>query len=149
MTRGSRVCKPDEKLALRLLEGHFAARGEKRFQCKHNPNDPPDLIIIWEDGARWGVEVTRAYQQVNQIGNTSIVSSEYTTATLLDFANKIGDEARDVRNRSYTLYLEGPGPLSSWRQPDRKQKWMRENRRKILNPIKTGKHEALDFPEVS
>src|ERR671919_1840710 len=119
---------PDEKFALGLLTDHLTSCGKPGFQCKINANDPPDLIVSWEHGERWGVEVTRAYQQVDQIGNAETVSSEDVGAFLRAFGNTLGEESEGKRHRDYVLYLEGPGPFSSWKQSASKQRWKKETK---------------------
>ena len=103
------AAKSDEKFALGLLMDHLKTYGKAGFQCKCNPNDPPDLIITWKHGGRWGVEVVRAYQQVSQIGKTEVVSSESVVAFLRAFGNRLGKETEGIRRRGYTLHLECPG----------------------------------------
>ena len=49
----------DEQLACRLVIDYLTNQGELEFMCEVNTKDPPDLVIIWNDGTQWGVEVTR------------------------------------------------------------------------------------------
>ena len=53
---------PDERFACGLLSDHLTMRGIAGFQCAVNVKDPPDLVVNWDNGAQWGVEVTRTYQ---------------------------------------------------------------------------------------
>jgi len=95
--------KSDERFAFGLLMDHLTGRGETDFQCEINTNDPPELIVTWMQGERWGVEVTRAYQQVDQIGTAETVSSEDVGAFLRTFATKLAEETDDKRHRDYLL----------------------------------------------
>ena len=54
---------PDERFARRLLSDHLTMRGVSEFQCTVIEDDPPDLVVTWENGTQWGVEVTRTYQR--------------------------------------------------------------------------------------
>ena len=81
--------RSDDRFALGLLIDHLTTRGETDFQCEINTNDPPDLIITWKHRERWGVEVTRAYQQVDQIGKAETVSSEDVGAFLRAFSSEL------------------------------------------------------------
>ena len=70
-------------------------------------------------GARGtGVEVARAYQQVNEIGKAQAVSSEEVGAFLRSFGSKFAAGTEGRRHRAYTLYLEGPGFLERVSRPD-------------------------------
>jgi hypothetical protein len=119
--------KSDEGFALGLLIDHLTTRGESGFQCKCNANDPPDLIITWKHDERWGVEVARVYQQVEQIGRAEVVSSESVGAFLRAFGNELAKETEGKRLRDYALHLEGPGPFSSWKRAVPRQRWKKGN----------------------
>ena len=99
---------PDERFACGLLSDHLTMRGVSESQCTVIEDDPPDLVVTWENGAQWGVEVTRTYQQVESLGGGKPVSSAQTAATLRNFAEQLGEKTKDIRKRSYTVHLEGP-----------------------------------------
>ena len=109
-------------------------------------NDPPDLVVTWETGTRWGLEVTRAYQQVEAIDKATPVSSEHVAAHLQTFAKTLGETAEPIRRRGYSLYLEGPGPFSSWKQTVSFKKWKKATEKVIQEHITSGKSEELPFP---
>lgn len=148
MTQGAEA-NTDESFALDLLEGHLTSRGASEFQCDKNLNDPPDLVVTWESGERWGVEVTRAYQQVEQIGKAnavSSVSSQQESAFLRAFAEKLGEEVEDIRERDYILYLEGLGPFNRWKRPVSRKRWKKETRESILRHVASRESGNLEFP---
>jgi hypothetical protein len=99
----------DEEFALELLIDHLSAHPTGEFWCEINVDDPPDLIVTWSDGQRWGVEVTRAYQQVEQIGKAGMVASATVSERLRRFAEELKEEQR---RRSYNIYFDVPGPFS-------------------------------------
>ena len=138
--------KPDERFALGLLINHLTSCGESGFQCKCNANDPPDLIITRKHGERWGVEVARAYQQVEQIGRAEVVSSESVGAFLRAFGNELAGETEGKRLRDYALYLESPGPFSSWKRSIPRQQWKEKTKASILKHVASGDSETLSFP---
>ena len=43
----------DEELARGLLRDHLTNHAESGFDCKVNPQDPPDLIVTWNNGYAW------------------------------------------------------------------------------------------------
>ena len=136
----------DERFALELLRNHLITFGAIEFQCEVNTNDPPDLVVTWKTGTRWGVEVTRAYQQVEAIDTTASVSSEQVAAPLRAFAERLGESTEPIRSRGYSLYLEGPGPFSSWEQSASFRKWKKDTEEAIREHITSGKGEELRFP---
>jgi hypothetical protein len=140
------VVESDESVALGLLKDHITARSEVGFSCDPNDNDPPDLIVTWEHGKRCGVEVSRTYQQVSQIGKPEVVSSASVVAFLQAFGNRLGKETEGRRHREYTLDLECPGPFSSWRRPVPKQEWTEKVKDLVLRHIDAGESEDLCFP---
>ncbi|MDE2774276.1 MAG: hypothetical protein OXI46_11330 [Gemmatimonadota bacterium] len=99
----------DEEFARRLLTEHLSLQGKSGFRCDVNPKDPPDLLVAWEDGSQWGVEVTRTYQQVASCGRTDPISSAQLTEPLFHFGEKLGGALKNIRMRDYTLCL-GPDP---------------------------------------
>ena len=54
----------DEEFSRRLLAKYLANQGKSGFRYKVNSNDPPDLLVTWDDGSQWGVEVRRTYEEV-------------------------------------------------------------------------------------
>ena len=136
----------DEEFALALVLDHLTNRQPSVSQCVRNLNDPPDLILAWEHGARWGVEVTRAYQQVDKIGNAKTVSSESVHRYLQDFGRELEEETRGARRFEYTLYLEGPGPFSLSARTDSGRHWKKLTKRSILQHIEAGSSNELRFP---
>ena len=141
--------KLDEEFACELLRDHLAKRGVSRFQCTVNVADPPDLVVTWCNGVQWGVEVTRTYQQVTSFDGKKQVSSEQIGAPLRNFAKELGGKTKDIRKRSYTICLEGPGPFSSWKSPPSKRKWKdwkKETREKIWQHIVSDKRSPLKIP---
>lgn len=91
-----------------MLHDHLTQQGESGFECKVSCDDPPDLIVEWDSGDRWGVEVTRAYQQVVLNDCENPVSTDALYARLSRFADKLEKQTRHIRKRSYYLGL-GPG----------------------------------------
>ena len=136
----------DERFACDLLVDHLAKFETTEFRCEVNSNDPPDLVVTWRTGTVWGVEITRAYQQVEAIGEARLVSSEHVAARLLAFAERLGETTESIRSRDYILYLEGPGPFSSWEQPSSFKKWKKKTEAAIRVHIILGKKEELRFP---
>ena len=99
--------KLDEEFACELLRDHLAKCGVSGFQCTVNVADPPDLLVAWDNGVQWGVEVTRTYQQVKSYDGKKQVSSEQIGAALRSFAKELGEETKDIRKRSYTYAWMG------------------------------------------
>ena len=113
-----------------------------------NEDDPPDLVVTWENGEKWGVEVTRTYQQVPSFKGEEPVSSETITATLRKFAEKFGEKTADIRKCGYTLNLEGPGRFSSWKDPVPIKKRLPEIEKAILRHIDSEESSILRAPGV-
>ena len=84
----------------------LAVRGVSESQCTVIEEDPPDLVVTWENGAQWGVEVTRTYQQVESLGGGKPVSSAQTAATQRNFAEQLGERPK--------TYVSAATP-STWR----------------------------------
>lgn len=136
----------DERLACDLLVDHLTEFEATEFRCEVNSNDPPDLVVTWRTGTVWGVEVTRAYQQVEAIDEAKFISSEHVGARLSAFAERLDETTETIRRRDYVLYLEGPGPFSSWEQPPSFKKWRQNTEAAIREHITSGKDEELRFP---
>jgi len=118
------------------------------FRCNINAKDPPDLIITWKHGERWGVEITRTYQQVRKIGKAENISSKEVSEPMRAFGDELGKETENERRYDYTLYLEGPGSFSSWKPSDFGQpwkSWKKETRELIRVHIASGKSSKLQF----
>jgi hypothetical protein len=116
----------DESFALELLETHLTNLRVSGHHCAINENDPPDIVITWERGERWGVEVTRTYQQVEQVGTQKTVSSEEVSAYFQKFADELEEKFRPIRRRNYTLVFEGPGPFNSWKLSGTLKEWRKK-----------------------
>ena len=142
---------PDERFACGLLSDHLTMRAVSEFQCTVIEDDPPDLVVTWENGARWGVEVTRTYQQVESLGGEKPVSSAQTAATLRNFAEQLREKTKGIRKRGYTLHLEGPGPFSSWKKPDSMKsmkRWKEETEDAIRRHIASEENGILRIPGI-
>ena len=138
----------DERFACGLLSDHLTMRGIGGFQCAVNVKEPPDLVVKWDNGAQWGVEVTRTYQQVESLGGGEPVSSAQTAAALRNFAKQLGEKTKDIRKRGYTLHLEGPGPFSSWKEPDSMKRWKEETEDAIRRHIASEENGILKIPGI-
>ncbi len=136
---------PDEIFALKLLREYLADHVVLNFQCMGKANDPPDLIVEWENGERWGVEVTRTYQQVRSIKGSKVVSSETVHLPLENFAECLRNKFADKCERGYVLCLEGLGPFSSWKSPTSFKKWRKEVEEKIRRHIASDSTKTLKF----
>ena len=139
---------PDERFACGLLSDHLTMRAVSEFQCTVIEDDPPDLVVTWENGAQWGVEVTRTYQQVESLGGGKPVSSAQTAATLRNFAEQLGEKTKGIRKRGYTLSLEGPGRFSSWKSSIPKKRWQEKTEEAIRQHIVSEKSSILKVPGV-
>ena len=136
----------DERFACDLLVDHLTKFEATEFRCEVNSNDPPDLVVTWRTGTVWGVEITRAYQQVEAIDEAKLVSSEHVAARLRAFAERLGETTESIRRRDYILHLEGPGPFSSWGQPPSFRIWKQNTEAAIREHITSGEGEELRFP---
>ena len=105
-------------------------------------SDPPDLIATLPNGERWGVEVTRAYQQVRLPGKDELASSEALFTNLQRWSEAIGEKTVVMRARGYSLFL-GPGALSlrDEKPPLFDQKWKEDSERVICDHIESGENE--------
>lgn len=132
----------DEEFAQNLLINHFRTRATGGVGCKVNVDDPPDLIITWSDGQCWGVEVTRAYQQVEPIGKAGMTSSAEVSEALSAFATELKQQPRQ---RSYTLYFDMPGPFSVWKKTLPWKSWKKEVDGNIKKHIASNDSRSLRF----
>ena len=167
----------DEEYACRLLTEHLAARGQSGFTCARNPCDPPDLLVAWDNGHYWGVEVTRTYLQVPgsaAAGNstrrciadhstpptrpfleTSRSPKTIASAGLIEPLRTFGETLRQeticIRKRDYTLWL-GPTPADSLglsaRPIDFGKQWKKDARTAILEHLRNDRTEPLKRPGV-
>ena len=95
----------DEEFACRLLIEHLTKEGKSGFRCEMNSNEPPDLLVTWNDGVQWGVEVTRTYLQVPSVNRASTSSSAGVSEPLLHFGEELGEATKEIRKRDYFLSL--------------------------------------------
>jgi hypothetical protein len=135
----------DESFALELLKTHLTNEGKSGFHCEVNENDPPDIVITWQRGKRWGVEVTRTYQQVEQIGTLKTVSSEDVSARLQRFADELGEELKPILRQNYILALGGPGPFNSWRTSVPFKQWKKETKDLVRKHVESNARGVLRF----
>ena len=144
VTKGTEA-NSDERIALQLLKEHLVDHAGRKFRCMVNANDPPDLIIKWEKGERWGVEVTRTYQQVSSIDESRVVSSETIYSYFSNFSEHLKKTFIGQCERGYVLYLEGPAPFSSWKPRVSSKKWKNEVEEAIREYIVSGRTKPLKF----
>lgn len=139
----------DEQFALGLLKDFLANCGEAGCRCEINVDDPPDLVVTRENGEHWGIEVTRVYQQVEEIrkgaGAPKRVSSETVYVQLNNFAERLGQETANLRGRGYALFLEGPGLFSRWNNRLTLNNWKDEVARTVRKFVASGQDGRCDF----
>lgn len=163
----------DEEFARRSLEAHLAEQGRSGFTCTVNLGDPPDLLVEWDDGSQWGVEVTRTYLQVADPrglaapvcdrrfrapgrrpavpGETSPPQDTVSSASLIEplraFAERLGETTTSIRRRDYTLSL-GPSPADSLRgrPTDFGKQWQADAKKAILKHIQDNRADILKRP---
>ncbi|MDE0103125.1 MAG: hypothetical protein OXN89_12160 [Bryobacterales bacterium] len=110
-SKGNQSRCSDEELASELLRDYLAKHFGGAPCCERATDDPPDLVATLATGVRWGVEVTRAYQQVPLPGKDELGSTEAVMANLTRWAEDLGVRTAGFRMRRYVLHL-GPGVLS-------------------------------------
>lgn len=139
--------KKDERFSLGLLREYLKQRFGSESTCDVNCNDPPDLIATLPNRECWGVEVTRAYQQVKLPGKDKIASSEALFFNLKHWADAIGEKTVGIRSVGYSLFL-GPGSLSLRDDPPPlfDQKWKEDSERAIYGHIESGNTNILRRP---
>ena len=166
----------DEECARRLLSEHLAGQGRSGFTCAVNLCDPPDLLVAWDDGSQWGVEVTRTYLQLadprdlagpprgtgvpksparrsaasGEISpSRDTVSSANIIEPLRAFAEQLEEATTSIRKRNYTLSL-GPSPADSLsgQQTDFGKQWQADATKAILEHIQDNRTEILRRPGV-
>lgn len=147
---GNRYGISDEEFACELLRDYLSRNFGGTPRCELVTEDPPDLVATLANGVRWGVEVTRGYQQVPLPGNEELGSTEALVSNLGRWAAKVGDRTAELRKRRYVLHL-GPGVLSLWGGTADLfgKKWKREAEEAIRNHIASGKTERLKRPGLS
>ena len=140
----------DEEFARELLCSHFDERGNSGFSCNVNSNDPPDLLVTWKNGAQWGVEVTRCYQQVLSGSRSDTISSASVTEPLRRFGEMIGEKTKHIRQRDYTIFL-GPSPADSLSgQPvSFSNTWRKEVEQQVRKHIENDRPDRLYAPRLS
>ena len=146
---GDATAGSDEEFGRKLLTAHLSLYGKSGFSCDVNSNDPPDLLIAWDDGSVWGVEVTRTYQQVASCGRADEISSAQITEWLLCFGEKLGKTTRSMRRRDYTLAL-GPDPRDTLTGPSIKfdRAWKRKTKQAVQQHIAADQANILRCPGV-
>ena len=139
----------DEVFSCRLLTEYLSNDGKSGFSCNVNSDDPPDLVVTWDDGSQWGVEVTRTYQQVPSSDGASAISSAGITEPLLAFGERLGTETANIRMRDYTLGL-GPDPADVLRGRSMAfdTAWKRQTEQAIRQHIHADRTDVLRCPGV-
>ena len=139
----------DEEFSRELLTDHLLHQGKSGFRCEVNSKDPPDLLVAWEDGSQWGVEVTRTYQQVASCGRTDEISSAQITEPLFHFGEKLGEATKSIRRRDYTLGL-GPDPGDVLTGPSIKfdRAWKMKTEEAVRQHIAADEADILECPGV-
>lgn len=130
----------DESFARDLLLKHYHDRMPSIAPLT---NDPPDLVITWPDRSTWGVEVTRTYQMVEEIGSGRIVPTSKVGDAMDALWKEIRDATHGQRRMSYNLSLWAPGLFRIWKQPDAFKQWHAETKSAVLAHIASGSHEEL------
>lgn len=133
--------RADEKFALELLRNYLSEHGDSEFRCEINANDPPDLIVIWENGDRWGVEVTQTHQQIVSIDRSKVVSSASVEAALRSFGEELGKMTEQIRKRDYFLNL---WPDSLRKKEETKKAIWKHIASSEVAPLYTYEHVWLD-----
>ena len=137
--QGNQCGISDEQFACELLRDYLSRHFDGTHRCEQTTDDPPDLIATLSTGVRWGVEVTRAYQQIPLPGKEELGSTEALMASLTCWAARVGDRCAGLRKHRYVLYI-GPGVLSL--RGDTAglftKKWKKEAEEAIRNHILSG-----------
>ena len=139
--------RTDEEFACGVVIDYLTNQGESEFKCEVNTNDPPDLVITWNDGTQWGVEVTRTYQKVANGRNTRLIASAGMTEPLWRFVEELEEATRSARTRNYVLSV-GPDPIDVFRGtvPAFDRQWRRRTGEKIRQHIAASKMDTLRCP---
>lgn len=132
----SNVAAPvsDEAVACRLLGDWLGGQGVSDFSCEIPKKDPPDLIVTFANGERWGMEVTRIYQQIRGSGSNATVSWPDVGEDLWDLGERIREATKEIRRRSYALHLQAPGLGSTLgrSEPRRSRRSIHETADRVL-----------------
>ena len=143
----SHAKQTDERFSLGLLRDHLKRHFGDGSNCDEISDDPPDLTATLPSGERWGVEVTRAYQEVKLPGKDEMASSEALYSNLKRWADSVGEKTAGMRELDYSLFL-GPGSLAL--DPDKTprfdKKWKIDSERKIFEHIESGNTNILRSP---
>ncbi len=166
----------DEECARQLLAEYLSGQGRSGFTCAVHLCDPPDLLVMWDDGSQWGVEVTRTYLQMADprglsatpsvtgvskspakrlaaSGESSPSRDTVSSANIIEplraFAEQLGEETTSIRKRDYTLSL-GPSPADSLsgRPTDFGKLWRANTKKAILEHIQDNRTDILRRPGV-
>ena len=134
----------DEEFARRVLIKYLTMRERPGFECKRNRNDPPDIVVTRDDGAQFGVEVVRTYQQVVGSDVNDMISSATLSEALRRFGETLGEETKNIRKRDYTLSL-GPSPADSLNLRPNKfdRKWRKMTRNTVRHHIENDDSNIL------
>ena len=141
---GNRCGISDEEFACELLRHYLSMHFGGTSRCEPMTKDPPDLVATLVDGVRWGVEVTRAYQQVPLPGKEKLGSTEALMVNLECWAAGVGDRTAGLRSRRYVLRL-GPSVLSLWGDTADlfDKKWKKEAEKAIRSHVASGETKPL------
>ncbi len=100
----------DEEFSCELLRKYLEAQELSGFQVRVHPNDPPDIVVKMKNGDRWGVEVTRVYQEAMGYNKEKIMSSKDLIVPLRQYGEELDRITRNQRTRDYILFLGLLGP---------------------------------------
>lgn len=134
-----------------MLHAYLDENNIKRFNIARNKNDPPDLLISFEDGKSWGVEVTRLYQAALKFEagdhprRCHIANTEEIFHNLEELALEIKEQTESVRERGYTIFLEGRGAFSSYKRPVNWKNHRRAIKAGVISHIHSGSDAKLRF----
>ncbi len=139
--------RKDEQFACGAVIDYLTNQGKSEFKCEVNAKDPPDLVVTWDDGARWGVEVTRTYQQVAKGSDACLMASAGVTEPLWRFVEDLEKATTGVRTLNYVLSV-GPDPIDVFQGtvPDFDREWRKRTGEKIRQHIVSGNTDTLRCP---
>ena len=141
---GTRCAISDEQFASELVRDYLSKHFGGTPRCELATEEPPDLVATLANGVRWGVEVTRAYQQVPLPGKERLGSTEALEANLECWAAQVGGRIAGLLKRRYVLDV-GPGVLSLWGGTADlfDKKWKTEAEEAIRNHVASGTEKPL------
>lgn len=96
---GNRCGISDEQFACELLQDYLSRHSSGTPRCEVTAEDPPDLVATFANSVRWGIEVTRAHQQVRLPGKEEFGSTEALEANLECWAAEVGERTTGIRRR--------------------------------------------------